>query len=97
MSDVAVLSARLKWQDAHEQYHLELSQQVLALVAENTRLHAENTRMHELLNAYRRTDGGELERTLQWCDAYLSGESTARLEYSATKSSDDSEEEVLKV
>lgn len=50
MSDVAVLRARLKWQDAHAQYHLELSQQVLA---ENTRLHADNTRMHELLNAYR--------------------------------------------
>ena len=49
--------------------------------------------MHELLNAYRRTDGGELERTLQWCDAYLSGESTELLEYSATESSDDSEEE----
>ena len=35
--------------------------------------------MRGLLNAYRRLDGGKLERDLSWCDAFLRGESMAHV------------------
>ena len=56
-------------------------------------LESENNRMRELLNAYMHSDCGKLAHTLDWCDAYLCGDSTAHLDCAAPDSGSESEME----
>ena len=56
---------------------------------------AENTHLRILLNAYRRLDGGKLERDLRWCDATLCGDSdtVARVEQAERDAANETESE----
>ena len=46
-----------------------------------------------MLNAYRRLDGGKLERDLCWSDAYLCGDTVARVEQAEADAANETESE----
>jgi len=52
---------------------------ILILKVKLERAERECESMRGLLNAYRRLDGGKLERDLSWCGAFLRGESMAHV------------------
>ena len=58
--------------------------------ARSQQLESENSRLRELLHAYMSSDGGKLVHTLDWCDAYLRGESTEGLEWESDDSGSES-------
>ena len=58
--------------------------------ARSQQLESENSRLRELLHAYMSSDGGKLVHTLDWCDAYLRGESTEGLEWVSDDSGSES-------
>ena len=63
--------------------------------AQLARAQAENEHLRGLLHAYRRLDGGKLERDLCWSDAYLCGDSdtVARVEQAEADAANETESE----